>query len=124
MATVTATYTKQGREKENREPTSRLKKLIIRNEFEIGDEGDSVRVTLVVATVTATHTKQGREKENREPTSRHISLSHRISLIHISLRHLHRKIKSLEVVAAVVVIALAVAVAYLIKALTMNECEE
>ena len=53
VATVTATYTKQGREKENREPTSRLKKRIIRNECEIDDEGDSVRVNRVVATVTA-----------------------------------------------------------------------
>ena len=98
VATVTATYTKQGREKENREPTSRLKKRIIRNECEIDDEGDSVRVNRAVATVTATYTKQGRKKENREPTSRHISLSHRISLIPMSLRHLHRNIKSLEAV--------------------------
>ena len=70
MATVTATYTKQGREKENREPASRLKKRILRNECEIDDEGDSVRVNLVVATVTATYTKQGIKKESREPTSR------------------------------------------------------
>ena len=47
-----ATYTKQGREKENREPTSRLKKRIIRNECEIDDDGGSVRVNRVVATVT------------------------------------------------------------------------
>ena len=47
-----ATYTKQGRKKENREPTSRLKKRIIRNECEIDDEGDLVRVNRAVATVT------------------------------------------------------------------------
>ena len=70
MATVTATHTKQGRKKENRKPTSRLKKRIIRNECEIDDEKDSVRVNRAVATVTATYTKQGSEKENREPTSR------------------------------------------------------
>ena len=69
MATVTAAYTKQGRKKENREPTSRLKKRIIRNECEIDDEADLVRVNRAVATVTATYTKQGRKKENREPTS-------------------------------------------------------
>ena len=53
MATVTATYTEQGRKKENREPTSRLKKRIIRNKCDIDDEGDSVRVNRFVATVTA-----------------------------------------------------------------------
>ena len=60
-----ATYTKQGREKENREPTSRLKKRIIRNECEIDDEGDSVRLNRAVSKVTATCTKQRRKKEKR-----------------------------------------------------------